>query len=59
MSDPLHAAGAAQEAADLAHGPADEGAALPAEIDLPALAKEIYILLKEDLRHERERQGKP
>ncbi len=34
------------------------GAGQPVKVDLQELAKEIYALMKEDLRRERERQGR-
>lgn len=37
----------------------DAGVDLPVDIDLKALAEEVFKLMKEDLRRERERQGKP
>ncbi len=36
----------------------EQGAEQPVKIDLQELAREVYALMKEDLRRERERQGR-
>ncbi len=36
----------------------EQGAEQPVKIDLQKLAREVYALMKEDLRRERERQGR-
>jgi len=59
MIDQYHPEGPSDQAEVLRHTPVDDADTLSPEIDLQALAKEIYTLLKEELRRERERQGKP
>jgi len=39
--------------------PVEEGIRQSPKIDVQELAKEIYLLMKEELRHERERRGQP
>jgi len=59
MIDQYHPEGPSEQAEVLQYSPVDNADTLSPDIDLQALAKEIYTLLKEELRRERERQGKP
>jgi hypothetical protein len=59
MSEPFLNGKPYERADALQHSPADEASRPVMEVDLQALAKEVYAQLKEDLRHEAERQGRP
>ncbi len=59
MSDPFLPEIPAEAAEVREPVPLDETIQALPEVDLQALAREVYVLLKEDLRRECERLGRP
>jgi hypothetical protein len=59
MSDPTRLNALIPTTEGLRRAAIEAGVDLPTDVDLKALAEEVFKLMKEELRHERERQGKP
>ncbi len=59
MTEPTFSQRPAAAPAGLSQAIKNETLPLPPEVDLRDLAIEVLKLMKEDLRHECERQGKP